>query len=56
MRSLNNEVVYRLMKSQGKEKIDPEIFLARIKEHRESLNLPELTEEMIQEAKNEGRP
>jgi plasmid stability protein len=55
-RSLNSEVIHRLERSVGRSSIDPEAFLTRIRRLRERTNPPPLTDELLEEARREGRP
>ncbi|HEX8672317.1 MAG TPA: Arc family DNA-binding protein [Longimicrobium sp.] len=55
-RSLNSEVIYRLERSIGSEPIDPEAFIARVRRLQDRTKLPPLTDEMLEEAMNYGRP
>jgi plasmid stability protein len=55
-RSLNSEVIHRLERSVGRASIDPEAFLTRIRSLRERTKLPPLTEELLEQARREGRP
>lgn len=55
-RSLNGEVLHRLERSVGGAPVDPEAFLARVRRLRQRTNLPPLTDEMLEKARNEGRP
>lgn len=55
-RSLNSEVLFRLERSTGTHRIDPEEFIARIRRLNERVPLPPLTAEFLDEAINEGRP
>jgi plasmid stability protein len=53
-RSLNSELIYRLKKSVGSERTDPEKLRAQAREIREKLKVTFSTEE-IDRAINEGR-
>jgi plasmid stability protein len=55
-RSLNSEVIHRLERSVGSVPIDPEAYLARVRRLQERTNLPPLTDELLDEARREGRP
>lgn len=55
-RSLNSEVIYRLERSIGSEPIDPDAFIARIRRLQERTKLPPLTDEVLEDALNYGRP
>jgi plasmid stability protein len=55
-RSVNSEVLYRLERSLEGPVIDPEVFLARVRRLQERTPAPPLTDELLNQAKNEGRP
>jgi antitoxin FitA len=55
-RSLNSEVIHRLERSVDRPSIDPEAFLTRIRRLRERTNPPPLTDELLEQARLEGRP
>jgi len=55
-RSLNSEVIHRLERSIGSTPVDPDAFLARVRRLQERTKLPPLTDEMLEEARREGRP
>jgi plasmid stability protein len=55
-RSLNSEVIHRLERSVGSVPIDPDAYLARVRRLQERTSLPPLTDEMLDEARREGRP
>jgi plasmid stability protein len=58
-RSMNREAIVCLERALAKRvpaKVDVQTQLARIRELRESLNVPPLTDEMLREAKEWGRP
>ena len=54
-RSLNQEALITLERSVERPRRDPEEFLREIREMRERMNLPPVTEESINAAKREGR-
>lgn len=54
-RSLNSEVIVCLEESVTDVKTDREKTLERIRKHRADFKGPNLTEEFLQKAKNEGR-
>jgi hypothetical protein len=49
-------VIYRLERSIGSEPIDPDAFIARIRRLQERTKLPPLTDEVLEDALNYGRP
>lgn len=55
-RSLNSEVLYRLERSVGSASVDPEALLTRVRRLQERTQLPPLTDEMLEQARREGRP
>lgn len=55
-RSLNSEVLHRLERSLGGGVVDPDAFLARLDQLQSRLSLPPLTEELLEQARHEGRP
>lgn len=56
-RSLNQEIVHRLEKSVWAPHADPERALERIRTLRRGLDhLPPLDDELLEEARREGRP
>jgi plasmid stability protein len=55
-RSLNSEVLLRLERSIGSASIDPEAFLTRVRRLQERTKLPPLMEELLEQARREGRP
>ncbi len=55
-RSLNSEVIHRLERSVGSVPIDPDALFARVRRLQERTNLPSLTDELLDEARREGRP
>lgn len=54
-RSLNREAIHILEHGTGSASLPVEARLERIRAMRSRYNLPPLTEEFIEEAKNEGR-
>ncbi|MDX1396367.1 MAG: Arc family DNA-binding protein [Gemmatimonadota bacterium] len=54
-RSLNSEVIYRLERSIGAAPVDANALLARARVVRERAEVPYLTDEMLREARDEGR-
>jgi antitoxin FitA len=55
-RSLNSEVILRLERAIGRAPLDPQEFLSRVRARRERLQLPPLTDELLDQARSEGRP
>ena len=55
-RSINGEVLYRLQNSLTEKQVDPEELIKKIAEYRNKLKTPELTDEFLEMAKNQGRP
>lgn len=55
-RSLNSEVLHLLEQSLGSPKIDPDAVLARLRRLQERTHLPPLTDDVLEQAINEGRP
>ena len=54
-RSINNEIINRLDKSLHSTRIDINSFLRRIENFHSSVEIPALTDDLIQTAKQEGR-
>ena len=54
-RSINSEILFRLENSLRSVRIDADTFLARIDTLQKQTPLPPLTDEMLQEAKEQGR-
>jgi antitoxin FitA len=55
-RSLNSEVLYRLESTVAATRVDPEEFISRVESLQSRTSLPLLTDELLNEAKDEGRP
>jgi len=55
-RSINGEILHLLNKSLGIKKVDADEFLHKIKKIQSDLSLPNLTDDILEKAKNEGRP
>lgn len=55
-RSINGEILYRLNNSLGRKPIDPEYLLQKIAKLQKRLTIPSLTNEILAQAKTEGRP
>ena len=54
-RSINSEILFRLKISIPQNKPDIKLLLGQIHSIRNKLNLPQLNEKVINEAKKEGR-
>jgi plasmid stability protein len=54
-RSINNEVIAIIENAFRSKKIDPEDFLVSVRKLRERTKPVELTDRLINQAKNEGR-
>jgi antitoxin FitA len=55
-RSLNSEVLHQLERSVGGAPFDPEAFLARVHRLQQRTQPPPLTDELLEQARREGRP
>lgn len=55
-RSVNSHTIVCLEQALRGRRLDPEAFLARVRILQQKVSLPELTDEFLQDAKNEGRP
>lgn len=55
-RSINREAIACIEKSVGAEKLEPQNTLDRIKKLQSSVKLPKLTDKILKEAKETGRP
>jgi plasmid stability protein len=55
-RSLNSEVLLLLENSSGANRVDPDSVLTRIHRLQERTALPPLTDALLEEAIEEGRP
>ena len=55
-RSINGEILYRLQFSLGHKPVEHEKLITKITLLRNQLNAPEITDEFLEMAKNEGRP
>ncbi len=55
-RSLNSEILVSLEKVFRSVRVEPEEFLARLDGLHRQLDVSPLTDEILQRAKNEGRP
>lgn len=54
-RSMNAEILFRLVQTIDTKPIDPDELLEKISTLNRKLNLPPLTDEFLNQAKNEGR-
>ena len=55
-RSINGEAIFRLERSLGAGKVDPEDVLTRLQGLRKRFTGPRLTERLLRQARQEGRP
>ena len=55
-RSINGEILFRLKQSMGHKKINPELLISKIEKLQAKIKAPKLTDEILYEAKNMGRP
>ena len=55
-RSLNGEILARLMASVSPEPIDPQALLDRIRQRNKTLGPVDLSEDRLREMRNMGRP
>lgn len=55
-RSLNGEIIHTLEQVVRERPADPQKVLRDLAEMRSRMNLPWLTDEVLDQAKNEGRP
>ena len=55
-RSINGEILFRLKKSVGHKKINPELLISKIENLQSKIKLPNLTDDTLYKAKNDGRP
>ena len=55
-RSINGEILYRLHHSLGHKPIEPDLLIQRISELQKRFILPKLTNNILEQAKTEGRP
>lgn len=55
-RSINGEVIACLERTLGLSRMDPETFLARVGHLRKQVKAPKLTERVLRDAKERGRP
>ncbi len=54
-RSINSEIIYRLRQCLSSRKTNPEKLVARIEAIHKDTDVPQLTDDMIKKAKEEGR-
>lgn len=54
-RSINNEIIKRLENSLSSKKIDIELLFSRLNNFYKNKNIPPLSDEIINQAKEEGR-
>ncbi len=55
-RSINSEVIACIERALGSNLIDPDEYLTSVRQLREGVKAPLLTDEVLDKAKNEGRP
>ena len=55
MRSINNEIIYRLRTTLSHQKIHPKRLISKIDRLNSRLSLPKLNDKFLFEAKNQGR-
>lgn len=55
LRSINNEILFRLKLAFSRKAFNPDAFIKRIEMMQSNLKLPKLTDEILEKAKNEGR-
>lgn len=55
-RSLNNEVLHLLESSAAAAQVDPDVLLTRLHRLQERAPLPPLTDAILEQAVEEGRP
>jgi chromosomal replication initiation ATPase DnaA len=54
-RSLNSEVLFTIEASVGRRPVDSEAFLDRVRRRRERMNVSEISAEILNEMREEGR-
>ncbi len=54
-RSINSEVIACIERALGSNLIDPDEYLTSVRQLREGVKAPLLTDEVLDKAKNEGR-
>lgn len=55
-RSINSEVIVCLERAVQGDRVDPDSFLPKLEALQKKAKLPPLTEKVLREAKNQGRP
>ena len=55
-RSVNSEVIFCLERTLRGSRVDPEAFLSRVEALQKQITLPPLTDDVLSDAKEEGRP
>lgn len=55
-RSINNEIIYHLKHDRTRKTIEPTTLISKITELQTQLSLPALNDEILEEAKQTGRP
>lgn len=55
-RSINGEAIACLERTLGMSRMDPERFLARVEHLRQQVKVPKLTDRILRNAKEQGRP
>jgi len=55
LRSINNEIIFRLKKTLSHRKTNPNHLIAKIDKINSIISLPNLNDDFISNAKNEGR-
>ena len=55
-RSINSEILFLLKQSIGRKKINPKLIISRIEKLQANIKAPNLTDDLLYEAKNMGRP
>lgn len=55
-RSVNKEIIVCIQGAVESQRVEPEIFLARVEALHRQLTAPPLTDKMLREARREGRP
>ncbi len=54
-RSINSEIIFRLKQSVEHKRIDPKLLISRIEDLQAKIKIPNLTDEILHQAKNMGR-
>jgi len=55
-RSINSEVIFYLERAFTSRRVDPEQFISRLEDLQQHISAPALTDKMLREAKDKGRP